>query len=77
MKDYKDRVLDSRPIPNWNEPKHSQTHNKKPTFADEVKAFDMRGMNAGVRERNHEVGFIRSAEISQPRYRNRSQKDEM
>lgn len=68
-KEYADRVLDAKPPTNWNESKTSGvSHSKKRTFADEVKAFDMRGVNAGAREGNHEVGFIRSAEVSQPRY---------
>jgi len=76
--DFRDRVLDSKPIPNWAEPKHSHTHNKKRTFADEVKSFDTRGMNSGSREGNYEVGFIRSAEVSQPRYnQNRRHNDSM
>jgi len=67
--EYADRILDAKPIPNWNEPKSSGSHSKKRNFADEVKSFDMRGVNSGAREGNHEVGFIRSAEVSQPRYR--------
>merc|ERR1719204_1441200 len=66
--EYADRILDAKPIPNWNESKSSHL-SKKRSFADEVKSFDMRGVNSGAREGNHEVGFIRSAEVSQPRYR--------
>merc|ERR1719394_1359686 len=50
--EYADRILDAKPIPNWNESKSSHL-SKKRSFADEVKSFDMRGLNSGAREGNH------------------------